>query len=123
MEVEKERKEKEEDKLRKEKNKTNYRINKEEIEKEKEKYKKEKRKKLDLVINDIILYNSLSMKTNIGFIINKDIYEFEMRNEHQKYIIVADNRKFLFHLIFFLLININGAQMFDKSEINKFINN
>lgn len=80
MEVEKERKEKEEDKPRKEKIRQITEWIKKRL--KKKNIRKRKGKKLDLVINDIILYNSLSMKTDIGFIINKDIYEFEMRNEH-----------------------------------------
>lgn len=79
MEVEKERKEKEEDKLRKEKLRQITEWIKKRLRKKKKNIRKRKEKKLDLLINDIILYNSLSLKTNIGFIINK---EFEMRNEH-----------------------------------------
>lgn len=79
MEVEKERKEKEEDKLRKEKLRQITEWIKKRLRKKNKNIRKRKEKKLDLLINDIILYNSLSLKTNIGFIINK---EFEMRNEH-----------------------------------------
>lgn len=79
MEVEKERKEKEEDKLGKEKLRQITEWIKKRLRKKKKNIRKRKEKKLDLLINDIILYNSLSLKTNIGFIINK---EFEMRNEH-----------------------------------------
>lgn len=79
MEVEKERKEKEEDKLGKEKLRQITEWIKKRLRKKNKNIRKRKEKKLDLLINDIILYNSLSLKTNIGFIINK---EFEMRNEH-----------------------------------------